>query len=698
MLRHLAIVATVALFGCPTHKPPAVVAPHGNAIDADDPAARIRVARLEATRGEGEDKLDELARHGKPFERGLAIRALGRLGGARSLAILAELLHDPHVVGAAAGAIGVAASLDDLAPADQLALGKAVIAALEAKPAVADRRALVEALGRAGDASVQDKLVALAGDRDLAEAVAIALGRHGRRKIAISATARAALVAATGDPGVAVRFAATWALAREHEPGDDLGARTALVARLADDDPETRAQAALALARRKTVAPAHVALAARLADSDWRVAVEAVRALTGDAGDAAGREAAWQVLGHRTLDDRSIDALLETLTALLAHEHAGLVASLELPKLPDQSPLTLGWVHCRAAAIAVRYGKRSLAALVEDKDHVACGDLPMHLRMQLVAELVTAKVDTVDRRLAIVASGLASPDPRVVVAMLGTIASFVDPARKDADGFVGVVVSLLGAQNVAIAGAAIDAAEALLPVQQKPIADAIIARARAEQDPELATSLLELIGKHKLADGVGACRAGLGGHPVRAAAARSCLKAFGEAEPPAGALAAQTPPPVDVADVIGRHLRWHVMTSRGEIVIRLRPDVAPWAVAVVVSLTRRGFYDNIEFHRVVPNFVVQGGDPTMTGSGGPGFTIPAEPASGAEGPGFATGGVGIADAGRDSGGSQWFIMHSRAPHLDGRYTWFGTVETGQNLADALQIGDMVLHATVEVLP
>jgi cyclophilin family peptidyl-prolyl cis-trans isomerase len=75
--------------------------------------------------------------------------------------------------------------------------------------------------------------------------------------------------------------------------------------------------------------------------------------------------------------------------------------------------------------------------------------------------------------------------------------------------------------------------------------------------------------------------------------------------------------------------------------------------------------------------------------------IPAEPASSADGPGFVAGGVGIADAGRDSGGSQWFIMHSRAPHLDGRYTWIGSVVSGQKSADALLIGDKVVKATIE---
>jgi peptidyl-prolyl cis-trans isomerase B (cyclophilin B) len=157
-----------------------------------------------------------------------------------------------------------------------------------------------------------------------------------------------------------------------------------------------------------------------------------------------------------------------------------------------------------------------------------------------------------------------------------------------------------------------------------------------------------------------------------------------------------TPPPVDVATVIGKHVTWHVVTTTGELAIELRPDIAPWNVATIVALTQRGFYNGIEFHRVVPDFVVQGGDPTMSGVGGPGFTTPAEPATSLDGPGFTTGGIGIADAGRDSGGSQWFVMHSRAPHLDGRYTYIGEIVHGQSSADSLLIGDKIVKATVEI--
>ena len=109
-----------------------------------------------------------------------------------------------------------------------------------------------------------------------------------------------------------------------------------------------------------------------------------------------------------------------------------------------------------------------------------------------------------------------------------------------------------------------------------------------------------------------------------------------------------------------------------------------------MALTQAGFYDGLLFHRVVPGFVVQGGDPQGTGWGGPGFTLPSEPGDAP----FTRGAVGIADAGKDSGGSQFFLMHTRAPHLEGRYTRVGALRRGFEVLDALQVGDRILRAEV----
>lgn len=124
-------------------------------------------------------------------------------------------------------------------------------------------------------------------------------------------------------------------------------------------------------------------------------------------------------------------------------------------------------------------------------------------------------------------------------------------------------------------------------------------------------------------------------------------------------------------------------TPRGSFRIRLHPDSAPNTCALFLSLAGRGWFDGQTFHRVVPDFVAQGGDPDGTGWGGPGFAIRSE----ANRRPYRRGAVGVADSGLDTGGSQFFVTLSEQPHLNGRYTLFGDVVEGMDVVDRLQVGD-----------
>lgn len=142
---------------------------------------------------------------------------------------------------------------------------------------------------------------------------------------------------------------------------------------------------------------------------------------------------------------------------------------------------------------------------------------------------------------------------------------------------------------------------------------------------------------------------------------------------------------------LGDQPRWVLNTNRGEIVIQLDPKTAPFTVSSIDSLTRAGMYDGVNFHRVVRNFVIQGGDfDRRDGLGGPGYWIPTEPALYT----FERGVVGMASSGQDTEGSQFFITHTWTPHLDGLYTIFGKVIHGMDVVDRIQIGDLVLSAEI----
>ncbi len=128
-----------------------------------------------------------------------------------------------------------------------------------------------------------------------------------------------------------------------------------------------------------------------------------------------------------------------------------------------------------------------------------------------------------------------------------------------------------------------------------------------------------------------------------------------------------------------------IVTSKGEIDIALFFDVAPLTVLNFIDLANEGFYDGLTFHRVVPNFVVQGGDPRGDGCGGPPYYIRCEYSDEP----YRRGTVGIATSGKDTGGSQFFITLSPQPHLEGRYTVFGQVLSGMDVVDRVVVGDLI---------
>ncbi len=133
-------------------------------------------------------------------------------------------------------------------------------------------------------------------------------------------------------------------------------------------------------------------------------------------------------------------------------------------------------------------------------------------------------------------------------------------------------------------------------------------------------------------------------------------------------------------------------TSKGTITLELYPQHAPKTVNNFVFLVREGFYNGVVFHRVIPNFMIQGGDPTGTGRGGPGYRFEDE---------FENNPLrheakvlSMANAGPNTNGSQFFITHAPQPHLDGKHTVFGKVTSGADVVDAIEGGDTMESVTV----
>ncbi len=147
----------------------------------------------------------------------------------------------------------------------------------------------------------------------------------------------------------------------------------------------------------------------------------------------------------------------------------------------------------------------------------------------------------------------------------------------------------------------------------------------------------------------------------------------------------------DLVKTLEKSTTAHIVTNKGQIVMRLLIEDAPGSVANFVKLSREGYYNGKNFHRVVPNFVIQGGCNRGDGFGGENYSIRSEFAN----LNYEEGTVGMASAGKDTEGTQWFITHSPTPHLDGGYTIFAKVQSGMEVVHQIEVGDKIISVEIK---
>lgn len=619
----------------------------------------LRISALEDARRPPGEELVRYADHADARVRARVARALGRLQDPTTLRLLSGLLSDadPGVRLEAAFALGQV-------PGSQDALRRA----LAAGPEAAVRLRLVEGLGKQGREGGLAELRDLLRDADPAvrAAAALGVGRYAVRRTRTEpslapppAGLRQAVEAGLSDPEPPVRAASAWALSKLQEPGS-----AGVLARAAgDEDPEVRLMVARGLA--VTAGPQSLeALEELVEDADWRVRVEASRGL-GRVGEPG----------------------LELLRGLLADPNAhvrrtalGSAGSLGARALPllDEVERAHEDPELSVAAAAAEARLR-IARKVGDLDFLAAADRwPLRRAAALGAEALleerNPEVNSILRRLA------WDRDRRVAAAALETMAGWPDPA------FRAVAVERLREGDPALA--AVAAADLALwkDAEAGPVMAEVYRTLKPATDSETMQALLEAMGEVPGPEARAVLLAAAASPDANLRrTARKALKADDEGLPGAA------PGPVGegLADPGQRLVR--VRTSRGDVSILLEGSEAPRTVANFLDLARQGFYDGLAFHRVVPDFVVQGGCPRGDGWGGPGYAVRCEgnPLS------FSRGAVGMALAGKDTGGSQWFVCHSAQPHLDAGFTVFGHVVEGMEVVDSLQEGDGILG--VEIL-
>ncbi len=682
MRRNYLLVMLVVLPAC--SKPPLLVAPVPAQLTANDISATATLLRLEDRRDYDAAVLAALAADSSSYIRRRAALAAGRIRDPRALPLLAPLLVDPDTAVAAAAAFAAGLIADTAAVR---LLGPLLSPEmLPAAPTVAAEAAT--ALGKIGGPVAEGALERVLREAEGAGASALPV--------------RAALLA-------------IWKFDRPA----DIGPVTRW---LGAPDPELRWSAAYALVRRRT--PAAVPLLLALATDDAtedEVRAIALRGLTAPLADSAGVEHpailalliasagsddyATAINAIRSLGTFSEPAVVGELQALLAdtpaHRRwaaiealqslgaAAAAASADLEGVVRNSNeptalraaalLALNDVdaaEAEAAAGALAAGGWRLRAAASQvlamaqQRRGAAFELPRDpdARVQAAAlrMALEAAGDSVAPLRRALLDALGSADPVLRASALGGFETLADPATLPL-----LLDAYDRAQRDTLNDAALAAVGALEALEQagSPAAAAFFRRFSRPDDDVLRR---------------------------RAAAAFPARGGWGDVLPIetqlslAGyrALAEEFIAPV-VAGAANPRVR--IDTEGGSLVVELLAAGAPLTVANFLNLTRAGYFDGQEWPRVVPNFVVQGGDPRGDTSGGPGWSIRDE----INRYRYRTGTLGMALSGPDTGGSQFFITHSPQPHLDGIYTIFGRVVENQEVIQQILPGQTIHR--IEVL-
>ncbi|HEY0319701.1 MAG TPA: peptidylprolyl isomerase [Pyrinomonadaceae bacterium] len=687
-------------------------------------AENSQVVALRILRAEDERRWDNelatlLADKSAAVRRRAALAA-GRIGDERAVTLLVTMLRvdeDMNVRAMAAFALGEVESAKG---------AEGLMAELKSNESAAVRARCLEALGKIAAALPKAEEARL---RSIGEAILTALTAEAARKPqadretvllgltaalrARPANAGAVVIKFLSDKDARVRGDALNTMARLKAKDGSEQARALLVN---DGDAVVRANAARVLGAAEDKA-VFDALVSRLSDADERVRVSAIRALASlreervtnplleragklmsgyraeraKASDARPAElnelleiatGLGRVLGNtwnknavdwlrefRELEG-SVDPEIETAFARIAP--ALYVREKPFDKITDaeaRSQLLKDWRRVQSLAQALT----EIAPLKSETE----GNTVVSVKSDALAIL---RILLDDKNLPV----LAAPD------VLRAVAAF-----KPND-LVEILRQQLKAKDVIMRATAAEALGELPPEEAttRALAEALPASLSDELN-DAALAILDALAKQKSESATEALKTGLGSlnYLVRRRAA-ALLKATGAGDFDSRIGTVQTRnTAADYQRVMARmdkRVRAVVTTDKGSFTIELLAEDAPLTVDNFVQLARRGYFNNISFHRVVPNFVVQGGDPRGDGNGGPGYQIRCEINEAR----YDTGAIGMALSGKDTGGSQWFVTHSPQPHLDGGYTVFARVVEGMDVVYKIARGDKIRNITV----
>ena len=609
------------------------------------------------------DQLVQFVTDPSPQLRQRAALAIGRIGAEGSAPLLMDMLADSSldVAATAAFAVGLTGERNMAEPLLDLAWEL---------PATVTAQA-VQSAGRLADSSMTSVIAGLAAflthpSPEVRESTCYALYYAGARSKAAELTLFTA-----GEPDRAVLTAALWTLARF---GAD-EATPVFKRFLADSDPYVRSLAVRGMGR-STSSDATSLLAMALNDRDLNVVSQAVSALAGRSDDATVPIRLAEKLASES-DEKLTVQLIGALERLQSDRGVAAVYAL----LGEGDQLSDNILAASLTYLATVQKDRAVALV----DSVLSGPQPARVRAAAVRAYALTENTGVISRLG---ERFGDEDPLVRAAAYeglvrldsNNIDFYIRKALDDADPVLGVY--------------ALGSIREGRRAEYLPVIHTIMSRGEAI-DVDLRRSILETIEPFLQKSGNDSTVMEIliqgaldRNYVVRRQAAEIYRDKFDEDRSRMVAPAETTIDPDEIAKAFKRYaINPHavLLTQKGEIDFELRFDLAPLTVINFIKLAREGFYDGLIFHRVVPDFVVQGGDPRGDGWGGPAHYIRCEYSKQP----YERGTVGIATSGKDTGGSQFFITLSPQPHLNGRYTVFGQVVEGMEAVDQIVVGDVI---------
>jgi len=663
------------------------------------PTLHARIIQLEDERNLNGDELAKLLKHASPKVRERAALAIGRIGDKRGTDSLIELFNqdqDTNVRAMAAFALG---EMEDSKAATALS---GAISSLLAPPHKREEPPLVrarvcEALGKILSANRSTSTPDLGIVRDaneLAKQLPAPQTRLSADEKALAGSVITALmrlqVSVSVEPLTAqlksvdadIRAQAANALARIRQP--IASAVPALLEALNDSDHNVRANAARALGVSKD-ARAVEPLIKLLGDKEEQVQVSAIRALAA-IGDKRAAEPLIEMGGR--LCKQKGEGCYENLNRLLE-----IVSALNTMKVDQAISLlrelreVFGTGAYSELEIAIaRFGEKEFFSSNESELLSGGGDVDQLANLAQGMGEIDSELSKEMLLMLWMAYYLEEPTiPQILRALAKLKPKTLPFLLRD---------GLLHKDHIIRATAATLIASSLEDRNLNRLIESLAASSKdKENDAKLA--ILAAISKYKSEMAVEAVKSSLTDkdHLVRRRAV-DLLKQMNAGDFSRYLLTVQTGHNKlfyqRVAARTNKKVIATLYTDKGAITLELFPAEAPITVDSFVTLARKGYFNGVTFHRVVPNFVIQGGDPRGTGNGGPGYQMRCEVNTRA----YERGTLGMALSGKDTGGSQFFITHSPQPHLDGGYTVFGQVTKGMEVVDRIARGDTIKRITI----